>query len=33
MLLNVCKIFLHHKFNNTFNNTLLHHHENKCIFI
>ncbi|EFN4869107.1 hypothetical protein FQI62_26490, partial [Escherichia coli] len=33
VLLNLCKIFLHHKSNNTFNNTLLHNHENKCIFI
>lgn len=25
--------FLHHKSNNTFNNTLLYHYENKCVFI
>lgn len=31
MLLNLCKIFLHHKSNNTFNNTLLYHYENKCV--
>ncbi|EIH25641.1 hypothetical protein EC970259_2959 [Escherichia coli 99.0741] len=33
VLLNLCKIFLHHKSNNTFNNTLLYHYENKCVFI
>lgn len=33
VLLNLCKIFLHHKSNNTFNNTLLYHYENKYVFI
>ncbi|EFO0870650.1 hypothetical protein DLF91_01520 [Escherichia coli O157] len=29
VLLNLCKIFSHHKSNNTSNNTLMYHHENE----